>query len=46
MTLLGVGSPAPAFRAEASDGNSYDLSEILAAGHAVLIFYPGNDTPG
>lgn len=45
-TLLEVGSRAPGFRAEASDGRTYDLAELLAEGHVVLVFYPGNDTPG
>lgn len=44
--LLAVGAVAPAFRAEASDGNTYDLAELLRSGHVVLVFYPGNDTPG
>ena len=44
--LLDVGSPAPPFRAEASDGETYDLTGLLGAGGVVLIFYPGNDTPG
>ena len=46
MALLDVGSPAPPFRAVASDGNTYDLTELLGTGHVVLFFYPGNDTPG
>ena len=46
MALLDVGARAPAFRAAASDGNTYDLAELLGAGHVVLVFYPGNDTPG
>ena len=45
-TLLGAGSRAPTFRAAASDGNTYDLTELLGEGHVVLVFYPGNDTPG
>jgi hypothetical protein len=32
--------------ARASDGRSYRLSELLADGPVVLIFYPGNNTPG
>ncbi len=44
--LLPIGFPAPPFRAAASDGKTYDLAELLRAGHVVLIFYPGNDTPG
>ena len=46
MTLLDIGTRAPAFRAAASDGHTYDLAELLGAGHVVLFFYPGNDTPG
>ena len=46
MALLGVGSPAPAFRAAASDGSTYDLADLLAGAQVVLVFYPGNDTPG
>ncbi|MGH7718605.1 MAG: redoxin domain-containing protein [Gemmatimonadaceae bacterium] len=44
--LLEPGSRAPEFTAPAGDGNAYSLSGLLPAGHVVLIFYPGNDTPG
>jgi peroxiredoxin Q/BCP len=44
--LLEPGAAAPDFRAPASDGRAYRLSELLAAGPVVLIFYPGNNTPG
>jgi peroxiredoxin len=44
--LLQVGSRAPAFTAPASDGKTYQLAEVLKAGHAALILYPGNNTPG
>lgn len=44
--LLAVGSLAPEFRAAASDGNTYALSELLERGHVVLLLYPGNNTPG
>lgn len=44
--LLLVGSPAPAFTAAASDGQTYRLADLLQRGHVALIFYPGNDTPG
>ncbi len=44
--LLPVGSQAPAFTAEASDGQTYRLAELLARSHVALIFYPGNNTPG
>ena len=45
-SLLQVGTPAPLFRAEASDGITYELADVLRAGPVVLFFYPGNDTPG
>ncbi len=44
--LLQVGGRAPEFSATASDGNQYALSELLRGGPVVLIFYPGNNTPG
>lgn len=43
---LAVGARAPAFRAEASDGRTYELAALLARSHVALIFYPGNNTPG
>jgi peroxiredoxin len=45
-TLIAVGAPAPRFTLPASDGRTYDLTEELAHHHLVLVFYPGNDTPG
>jgi peroxiredoxin len=44
--LVTEGSTAPAFAAEASDGRTYVLRDLLAAGRVLLVFYPGNDTPG
>lgn len=44
--LLAVGEPAPDFTATASDGRSYRLNTLLADSHVLLLFYPGNDTPG
>jgi thioredoxin-dependent peroxiredoxin len=44
--LLAVGEPAPDFAATASDGRSYRLDTLLADSHVLLLFYPGNDTPG
>ena len=46
MTLIAVGTAAPDFTAEASDGRRYALRDLLAAGRVLLAFYPGNDTPG
>jgi peroxiredoxin len=43
---LPIGSRAPAFRAEASDGKTYSLADVLKAQHVALVFYPGNNTPG
>ena len=43
---LPVGSKAPAFKAEASDGKTYALADVLKSGHVALVFYPGNNTPG
>jgi peroxiredoxin len=44
--LLLAGSPAPDFTARASDGETYQLSRLLAETRVLLIFYPGNNTPG
>ena len=43
---LPVGSKAPGFKAEASDGRTYTLAEVLRTNHVALVFYPGNNTPG
>ncbi|HEX6534944.1 MAG TPA: redoxin domain-containing protein [Gemmatimonadaceae bacterium] len=45
-TLLVPGTPAPDFTAPASDGRTYELRTLLAAGPVALFFYPGNNTPG
>jgi len=45
MTLL-PGTPAPDFTAEASDGKTYHLRNLLQHGRVLLVFYPGNNTPG
>jgi peroxiredoxin len=44
--LLPAGSSAPDFTAAASDGRTYRLEQLLAQSRILLIFYPGNDTPG
>jgi peroxiredoxin len=46
MTLLSPGSTAPEFAAEASDGQVYRLRDLLAESRVLLVFYPGNNTPG
>ena len=43
---LAVGSKAPGFKADASDGKTYALEDVLARTHVALVFYPGNNTPG
>ena len=43
---LAVGAKAPLFTAQASDGRTYTLADLLKAGHVALVFYPGNNTPG
>ena len=45
-TPLPRGGRAPDFAAPASDGRTVRLSEVLAGHRALLVFYPGNDTPG
>ena len=44
--LLELGKNAPAFAADASDGQTYRLADLLKRTHVALIFYPGNNTPG
>ena len=44
--LIQVGSTAPDFELAASDGKTYRLSDVLKRQLALLVFYPGNDTPG
>ncbi len=46
-TELAVGDRAPDFEAMISDGTSISLSEILASGEGVILyFYPRDNTPG
>ena len=44
--LIAPGSAAPDFTAPASDGRTYHLAELLRESRVLLVFYPGNDTPG
>jgi peroxiredoxin len=46
MTLLEPGARAPNFSASASDGESYQLDDLLQKSRVLLVFYPGNNTPG
>jgi peroxiredoxin len=46
MTLLQPGTRAPEFTAEASDGRTYSLHQLLEQSRVLLVFYPGNNTPG
>ena len=46
MTLLAPGSTAPDFTADASDGERYRLKDLLQRSRVLLVFYPGNNTPG
>lgn len=44
--VLAIGSKAPDFEAQGSDGETYRLAELLRRTHVALVFYPGNNTPG
>lgn len=44
--LIKVGATAPDFALAGSDGSTHRLTELLSRGHVLLVFYPGNDTPG
>jgi peroxiredoxin Q/BCP len=46
MTLLQPGTLAPDFTAPASDGHAYRLQDLVAQSRILLVFYPGNNTPG
>ena len=46
MSLLQPGSVAPDFTAAASDGRTYRLRRLLDESRVLLVFYPGNNTPG
>jgi peroxiredoxin len=45
-TLLAPGAHAPDFAAPASDGRTYWLADVLTRSRVLLVFYPGNNTPG
>jgi thioredoxin-dependent peroxiredoxin len=44
--LLAVGSPAPVFSLSDEQGNIVNLKSLLGSFPIVLIFYPGDMTPG
>jgi peroxiredoxin Q/BCP len=44
--LIAVGARAPDFTLEGSDGRRYTLSDVLRRSRVLLVFYPGNNTPG
>jgi peroxiredoxin len=44
--LITPGEAAPDFALVASDGNAYRLSDVLETSRVMLVFYPGNNTPG
>ena len=44
--LIKVGVKAPDFSLKASDGKTYRLKDVRAAHRVLLVFYPGNNTPG
>jgi peroxiredoxin len=46
MTLLQPDTHAPDFTATASDGRTYRLQQLLKQSRVLLVFYPGNNTPG
>ena len=43
---LKPGSPDPDFELQGSDGRSHRLSDLLSRSNVLLVFYPGNNTPG
>ena len=44
--LIQVGASAPDFELSAGDGKTYRLADVLKHNLALLVFYPGNNTPG
>ena len=44
--LLAPGARAPDFTLSGSDGARHRLHDVLRDARVLLVFYPGNDTPG
>ena len=43
---IAVGAAAPDFALEGSDGQEHRLADVLTTKRVLLVFYPGNNTPG
>ena len=46
IRLIEAGAAAPDFTLDGSDGQPHTLSRLRGDSHVLLVFYPGNDTPG
>lgn len=44
--LIPVGARAPDFELAGSDGRRHRLGDVLGSSRLLLVFYPGNNTPG
>ena len=44
--VIAVGAEAPDFELPAHDGKTYHLRDVLQRHLALLVFYPGDNTPG
>jgi peroxiredoxin len=44
--LIAVGATAPGWTLSGSDGHTHTLQDVLQRELALLVFYPGNNTPG
>jgi peroxiredoxin len=44
--LIAVGTEAPDFELPGHDGTTYRLRDVLQRHLALLVFYPGDNTPG
>lgn len=44
--LIEVGEIAPDFELTGSDDKTYRLEDVVASSRVMLVFYPGNNTPG
>ena len=44
--LITTGTAAPDFTLPAHDGTTQPLADVLRTHSVLLVFYPGNNTPG